>query len=1107
MDKWFDNFAKQYFEYEYEKNEFFDYHEALYSRRQIGKINISDSTVSGTIYPNGKQPQTVEITFKHFTNKEKKIINDLVKNSTKNKNKINRGHLPRELNELILKILPKSLKDLKIKYTYNDPANKVKNALSILNLFNEKLKRNNFLIFSMKGTDLKKHYNYPVKTTQDLFKHPFKSQNNLKTIPNLKDINRIILTDKNPTKCYADLYETIREIVLEEMKSFRRNFTKKFNKRQKKYPNEYDDKASKITIDLDSDYNLSENNDVKNEKELLYMLNGLNEINRHPLDYSVDFLGSLFRFIMSLIKKYAVMPECFVTPNYIGKIRWIPSFYSDQVINACKQYFRNCPPDLITFRGKKLSKKNQTIAAISLLLKGIISISIGMKHAEKLDKHLSKSTIRLFLGKPLDLSKNRNITPLKIISERLSPYFLKKMDFQYEIQIDENNTAKVLVKRGKLIKTLENASDDEINNVRIIYDLLDYFKIENELYEEIPLNNEDFSVFIQKVNPLLKILNIATNTPQILRTRCELILEGVGENIFNYENLKKCRFNVKIKKEKISLKEFDEITRPDSEIAIINNKNYYMPYNDYHSLKSKIPELLNMKESDIVKLALLRHYKDIPFKVSDDIKKTLNVKKIYPTPENLNAKLRNYQETGFSWLVQNIKRGFGSILADDMGLGKTIQVLSAILHLKETKFMENETSLIIVPTTLISNWENEIKKFAPTLTYHIYHGLDREMPDCMPDIILTSYAIVRNDLDEFKKKKWFLCIADEAQNIKNPDTLHTQAVKSIEAFNKIALTGTPVENGIRDLWSIFDFTNKDYLYDFSEFKKRFGNPIEKDKDHQRIHDFKTITEPFILRREKSESKIVKELPTKFINNIYCTMTEKQEKLYNRVLKEQLEEIKNLDGNERKGKIFRTIMQLKQICNHPAQYQHENEINVEDSNKMKILMDIIEKAVVNNEKILVFTQFLKTGEIIQKKASEIFDCDVLFLNGRLRNKKRAELVETFKRDKKSKIMVATLKTGGVGLNITAANNVIHYDLWWNPSVEDQATDRVYRIGQRRKVMVSRLIIKGSIEERINKILENKKEVAENTIDGGEKFITEYSDEELEELLSNTGEQYL
>ena len=480
-------------------------------------------------------------------------------------------------------------------------------------------------------------------------------------------------------------------------------------------------------------------------------------------------------------------------------------------------------------------------------------------------------------------------------------------------------------------------------------------------------------------------------------------------------------------------------------------------------------------------------------------KKLISETKIYNPPDTLTGELRPYQKIGYSWLIQNIRYHFGCILADDMGLGKTIQILAAILFYKERNKLENRPSLIIVPPTLISNWENEIKKFTPELSYYIYHGSNRTYPLEEYDIILTSYGVVRLDLDLFLDETWLLCVIDEAQNIKNPNTEQTKAIKSVNATTKIALTGTPIENKLMDYWSIFDFVHKGYLSTKDDFKRQFVMPIEKLEDEETLHELRTIAKPFVLRRLKTDDDIKKELPEKFINDIYCTLSKKQVKLYNAILEEIFFDIENSKGIQRKGIILKILTALKQTCNHPAQFLAIKNPKISESGKMELLVNILENILDNDEKVIIFTQYVEMGKLIQQLISKKFKQEVLFLHGSQTREEKTRIIDTFQEDENYKIFVATLKTGGTGLNLTAAQNVIHYDLWWNPAVENQATDRVHRIGQENDVMVYRFITKGTLEETIDAISKHKKDLAAKSISNDETFLTEMTNEELKNVL--------
>jgi SNF2 family DNA or RNA helicase len=508
-----------------------------------------------------------------------------------------------------------------------------------------------------------------------------------------------------------------------------------------------------------------------------------------------------------------------------------------------------------------------------------------------------------------------------------------------------------------------------------------------------------------------------------------------------------------------------------------------------------------MNVMDLINLAYTGTINNVKIEVDENIiNQLLSInKKDTPLPVTLNATLREYQIIGYQWILQNFNNDFGCILADDMGLGKTLQTLSVILHFKENDEINDSKILIIVPTSLLYNWQHEIDKFTPQLKTRIYHGKHRSLTGNDYDILLTSYGMIRSDKNKFTRRKWLLVVIDEAQNIKNPTTKQSKAVKSIKSKYRLALTGTPIENRLSEYWSIFDFVNKDYLGSLKEFTKEYAIPIEQEHDSKKLEHLKKLTQTFILRRMKTQKEIIKDLPEKNVNDIYCNLSLKQAALYEAVLDKYLDMIEYEQPRYRRGHILELITALKQICNHPAQYTKNRNIKAADSGKLTTLIEILRTIIENDEKTLIFTQYVKTGHILRQVIDEKLHMNVLFLHGGLSKKKRDDYIRQFQEEDNIRIFILSLKAGGVGLNLTAACNVIHYDLWWNPAVENQATDRAYRIGQNHNVMVYRFITENTLEEHINDILSTKKKLTDRTIQDTGKFITQMSNSQLNELL--------
>ena len=388
---------------------------------------------------------------------------------------------------------------------------------------------------------------------------------------------------------------------------------------------------------------------------------------------------------------------------------------------------------------------------------------------------------------------------------------------------------------------------------------------------------------------------------------------------------------------------------------------------------------------------------------------------------------------------------------------------------------------------------------APSLKVATYHGLDRQL-DTSVDVILTTYAIMRIDVEDMKTKDWGMIVVDEAQNIKNPDTAQTLAIKSLKSNIKIAMTGTPVENRLTELWSIFDFINKGYLGSLKEFQKSYAIPIERFKEKSRAAKLKLSVSPFVLRRLKTDKGVISDLPEKLVMNDYCYLAKAQAVLYEKTLNEMMEKISGFTGVNRRGNIFKLITALKQICNHPYQFLKSGGTSKELSGKAEKCVDLVKNILENGEKTLIFTQYKEMGDLLTQIISDECKTVPSFFHGSLTVQQREALIDDFQNNPERKVMILSLKAGGTGLNLTSATNVIHYDLWWNPAVEDQATDRTYRIGQDKNVMVHRMITLGTFEEKIDEMLKSKKELADLAVYEGEKIITELSDEEIYEIFS-------
>lgn len=473
-------------------------------------------------------------------------------------------------------------------------------------------------------------------------------------------------------------------------------------------------------------------------------------------------------------------------------------------------------------------------------------------------------------------------------------------------------------------------------------------------------------------------------------------------------------------------------------------------------------------------------------------------------PKSFQGQLRPYQLRGLAWLEGLGRLGLGGILADDMGLGKTIEVLAMLLHRQAQSPKFGPPTLLICPTSLLGNWEREIEKFAPGLPFFVHHGNNREvLPASFAPhtVVLTTYGVIRREEEIFGARIWGMVVVDEAQAIKNAGSAQAKAVRRMRAPFKLALTGTPIENRLSELWSILTFALPGYLGSEGSFKECFATPIEKYRDPDAAQNLRQRVGPFILRRLKTDRNIIQDLPEKQEMKVYTQLTKEQAALYQARVEQMDKDLAAASGIERRGRILALLTHLKQICNHPSQFLRQTGPYKGRSGKLERLTDMLEEVLEIGDRALVFTQFKEMGDRLQMHMKDVLGFEPPFLHGGSTREQRDEMVRSFQEDPDSPpILLLSLKAGGVGLNLTAATHVFHFDRWWNPAVEDQATDRTYRIGQTRNVQVHKLITMGTLEEKIDAILESKRDLADRVVGTGEGWLTELDDDSLRRLVA-------
>lgn len=665
-------------------------------------------------------------------------------------------------------------------------------------------------------------------------------------------------------------------------------------------------------------------------------------------------------------------------------------------------------------------------------------------------------------------------------------------------------------KRARILRSLQ-----PLQNFLPGYD--DY--VSAKAMDNIHLSGENLIRFLNESVPLFRALDLEMDLPKGI----ERVVRGVPHpqivrsdekkqaGFCRLENLLQMNWSLEIAGKWMDGKKFLELYAESKDLLYYEGQYFYVLPEDVKTIKEGLRDRFKIPAIKVLQIALAGEFEgfsvDIAPEALEEIHKLKSENESdIPVPPQIRASLRPYQKRGFAWMLGNSKLGFGSIIADDMGLGKTLQVITLLQQMKNDGALENEKAIVIVPTGLLQNWKKELSKFAPELNVRIYHGSHRQLEMTDQDVLVTTYGVLRSDKDKLTEMRWQVAVIDEAQNIKNAGTSQSRVVRSVSAKIKIAMSGTPVENRLLEFWSIMDFCNRGFLGSAKSFHEEFEFPIQGRGNKHRAVLFKKISAPFLLRRLKTDKSIIADLPEKLEQNDWATLSPEQESLYRKTFDSCMAKLADFNVEnaeekfERSAAVLRLIVALKQICNHPVQYLKEGKPDPALSGKMQLFLDIVGGILETDEKVLVFTQFTEMGEILQEVLKKELKAESLFYHGGLSVSAREQIISEFETSPEKRILILSLKAGGTGLNLTVASQVIHYDLWWNPAVEAQATDRAYRIGQNRRVVVHRLITKDTFEEKINDMLESKKKISEMTVASGENWITKLSDDELRQVFT-------
>lgn len=848
-------------------------------------------------------------------------------------------------------------------------------------------------------------------------------------------------------------------------------------------------------------------------------------------DASSRLLDLARKVSLEILNNGAIYPKLFAIDERTARIFWLPLRSIPEVQKNLDLLHATIPPKFV--RSEMESPKLFVENSAEMLVVAILSTYMQ----NGVEKNFQDDAFHAFFGDAtLDFSSGRASSDVQEFEKWLSGYEMSGAPFlpivngvdagfgKIDIDLDFVDKLTGEVYPFSKLWTRDFPNGKRCDVLRAVLPIRNYIDgydayVSQKATDNIHLSGERVIRFLNSAVPLFRVLGVSLDLPKglervirgLVRPQIVRSEEKARAGFSRLENLLQLNWSVLVGEHAIDGKAFLENYADFGGLLYDDGQYFYVTSDDVERLKDGLKNRFKVQSIKVLQIALSGEFDGLSVDIAPEALAEIHrfkkeSEEDVVVPRQIRANLRPYQKRGFAWMLGNSRLGFGSIIADDMGLGKTLQVITLLQQMKNDGAFAEKKALVVVPSGLLQNWKRELGKFAPELCVNVYHGGNRSLEKSNSDVFVTTYGILRSDKEKFKNTDWQVAVLDEAQNIKNAGTSQSRIVKSLSAHIKIAMSGTPVENRLMEFWSIMDFCNRGLLGNAKSFREEFEKPIQEYSNRHRAELFQKITSPFLLRRLKTDKSIISDLPEKLEQDECASLSPEQEALYQKTFSSCMEAIASLDGEnpeqrfERSAKVLRLILALKQICNHPAQYLKDGNTKSELSGKTELFLDILESILDTDEKVLVFTQFTEMGEILERIIQVKFKTKALFYHGGLSLAARENVISEFEKNSERKILILSLKAGGTGLNLTAASQVIHYDLWWNPAVEAQATDRAYRIGQNRRVVVHRLITKNTFEEKINAIIESKRKISEMTVSTGENWIAKLSDDELREVFT-------
>ncbi|HRO09070.1 MAG TPA: SNF2-related protein [Saprospiraceae bacterium] len=1137
---------------------------ATYARKgAVNQIKIQENRISAKVAGSRPTPYKVDIILPPFFEPELGNFMEAVVSKPFIISKLLNRDLDPTLLEMAksegLKVFPEQWTDFKMQCSCPDWAVPCKHLASVIYKLSEEIDNNPFLVFELHLLDLIKelekrglHINtqtVEIPALTDFYFDKTKSKSKVADFETSNAYQKLSFASLSPIQeplmsllaehpvfynGSTDFKEKYGKAINKVVRNGQRIITGKISFADALHAFEKNNTTvnthsiNKVTIDEDFNASVKVNEDSFSVRD--FML----ELSRIPGNKTLDYqsstaaLHTLFHLALHLTANGAIVPQIVLMPNKKYALRWLPAMISKDVRALVEKLGTILPPDIFWWQTSKAEKQIEKEVGINLLSLFITEMVNMLTNEKANDLYLDL----FFNNTEYGFSAPGEGASAGGIQTWLHKYYLTQgairpqlvvtetLEDQFQIDINVSglaNTPNTFVSLKDVLSSEKYAKQrlDVLQTMATLSDFVPGLEsyINSLGKQEMKMNTETFTPFLFQMIPVIRLLDMDVLLPkslqQILKPKASVKVKSKGGKSFiNLDQLLSFDWQVAIGDTVMSEAEFKKLLAQSDGLIKYKSQYIYVDKQDLEKLHKHFSSNTELSKYELLRTILSGEYKGAAIAMDDEvmslIKELTDVQEV-DLPEGVNAQLRPYQHRGYSWMYRNSKIGFGSVIADDMGLGKTLQVITTLLKYKEDGLLQDKKALVVAPTGLLTNWQAEIEKFAPDLKAQIFHGTNRKF-EADYDVLLTSYGIARSDAAKLKKLPWFSLVIDEAQNIKNNDTAQAKAIKSIKADNFIAMSGTPVENRLSELWSIMDYSNRGILGNAKEFKDDFGTPIESYNDKAVAEKLKKVTAPFMMRRLKSDKSIISDLPDKIEIDSYSTLAKEQASLYEKTLEEALMAIEAIDATNskelfaRQGLVLQMILALKQICNHPTQFLKNKQLDASLSGKIDLLFEKLDTIIESGEKVLIFTQFKEMGDLLQHFIAERYKESPMFYHGGCTLKQRKEMVHQFQTNPAEKIFILSLKAAGTGLNLTAANHVIHYDLWWNPAVEAQATDRAYRIGQKSNVMVHRFITKNTFEERINEMIQSKKALAEMTVATGENWIGNLSNAELKGLFA-------